>query len=490
MAYKSAFEKFYIKEHFLTLFYDFIEELDKIPDQSSKVAHLKVILGRNEGGSAFKIICKYFMDRIVYSDQPEIRILPLSMEEDSNKKTFNKINLPQLDLVLSKGHSVKRLRQEIEDYIYSTKGVVQRFMCDYFNGTNLFKIPKDDLKAISEHARLRLNRGKVDSIEVLSEHFIGYNKEYLKLNKYLPKDWVENNPDKVRTLPTPRLIDFFRRLYWRKYFRKKEPRALAKYKHYIENNAEPIYTFRFPAIVFQREASTNPLVYYIKRNDLVRTNMTGYLSQYVAFLVGRRPDFALVGYYVNDELRLMVCTKDNNVVRNLIEEKSAKYSSNPTTLMRDYTDFRKLAKEKISLYNVTSKFTISRKKGIPLMDLHHLLNHIVLMPERDRSNIVIMLVNGVLISPTIKVIPALLLGWDTKTDKAEIQTLDEEKRIFKINANKISYPRRSLNPFVGKKVYIVDFELGGKFLLVDLLHKFSWTEESYHKSSPNRLSYW
>lgn len=487
---KKPNDKYFIKEHHLKLFYDFIGELDKIPDSNSKLQYLRTNLYRVENITPFKVISKYFIDRIVYEDAPEIKILPLSTEEDINKKTYFKLNLPQIDLVLTKGLSIKRLRQEIEDWIYSTKGIVQRFLCDYANGTNIYKIPKNDLKSIIDNKRIKLDKCKIHDLQVLSEEYIGYNQEYLKLNKYIPKDWIENNPDKCKTLPTPRLVEFFRKLYWRKYFKQRNVRAVTKYKHYIDNNVEAIFRFRFPAICFNKEEDKFPLLYFIKRNDLIRTNINGYLGQYMKFLLGSYKSIAFVGYYLKDEFRVMICTISDNIVRNVIEEKTAKYSHSPITLMSDFETIKKKATIKCSTYGVTPKFRIARKIGTPLMSLHHLLNHIILNKFKNKDNLVIMLINGLIVSPKVKVIPAVLLEYNSRTMRCTLQTLNEERDTFKIHINKVSYDRRHLVPFVGKKVWILDFDIGGKFVLVELLKGFTWETEVYDKKSPNRLSYW
>ena len=103
---------YYIKEVHLKLFYDFVEKLDKIPDTNSKITFLKSALYRPVKLVPFRIIVKHFVDRILEGEAPKVRVLPLTTEPSDNKTTYQ-LNLPQLDLLISKGLNNTKFREKV-----------------------------------------------------------------------------------------------------------------------------------------------------------------------------------------------------------------------------------------------------------------------------------------------------------------------------------------------------------------------------------------
>lgn len=476
---------FYIKDYHINLFYEFVEEVNKIPDTKSKLEYIKRILYRVTNIYPFRIITKYFIDRIIYGEVPTIRVLPLTTEEANNKTTYQ-INLPQLDLLISKGLNTPRFRQDIEDWIYSTKGVIQRFICDYANCENIFKIPKTDLKDMIETPRLRIYNCKVYDLKEISDNFVGYNKPYLQHIRYIPKEYLES--DRINLLPNHKQVRVFTNKFWRDIGRKNKIRNGKKYDYTIQQGIPSSYRYKFPAIVFQQDQEKSPLYYFIRRNELTYTNMKGMMKQHFAFYCSRLKHIAFAGYYRNETFYTIVCTTLEPFVRHIIEGKAGKYFGTPTTYMSNYESFRKVIDKRSELYNIIPRFSIGRKKGTPLMDMHHLLNYLFLNKMQWKHNLVIMFLNNVIFSPKHLILKCVMLEFNNLTNMVKLQTLDENKDTFYVHKERISDISRNLKYYVGKTVYMFRFEIGGDFLLLEPLKSFTWESEEYYKGSVKKLT--
>lgn len=470
---------YYIKEVHLKLFYDFVEKLDKIPDTNSKITFLKSALYRPVKLVPFRIIVKHFVDRILEGEAPKVRVLPLTTEPSDNKTTYQ-LNLPQLDLLISKGLNNTKFRQKVEDWIYSTKGITQRFICDYANCENIFKIPKTDLREMILTPRLRIDNCKVLDLKTLSENFVGYNKQYLANIDAVPKDYVEK---KGELLPSYRAVQVFTARFLRNRELKKGIKSSKKYDMRINEGIGSSYSYRFPAMVFTTNQTDSPLYYYIKRNDLTHTNLKGMYLQEIMFLVRNFTNVAIAGYFRNDTIYLIVCNFKEYNVRAMLEGKASKFASNPTTYMDGYNDLVKRVEERSKKYKTKISFKVQRMKMTPLMDIEAMLNFLLMNKDKARENLAIMFTNNVVISPYHIIIPSVVLEYNNMTGYAKVQTLDEKKETYRVHRERISGKPKDINSYVGRTVHLFLFEIGGNFLLMEKYKEFTLENHEYEKNS-------
>lgn len=481
-------ETFYIKEVHIKLFYEYISEMSKIPDTKGKLTFLRSMLQRFTRVSPFKILFKYFVERVLYGEIPKIKVLPLTTEGDTDRITSFEVNLPQIDLLISKGLNDTRFRQATEDFIYSTKDIIQKFLCDYANCENIFKIPKEDLKKFADEPRLRIDNCKILDLKHLSDDFVGWNKPYLKNYSLVPKRYLEK--DNVNFLPSFRAVEVLTKKYFRDRQREFNRRNSLKYDHQVQQGIPSSYTYKFPALVYFQDEGESPLYYFIRRNDLTYTNMQGMMKQWFLLLAYKVKNLAYAGYYKNDTFYTVICTYLEAYVRHTIEGKAGKYYGNPTSYMNGFDEFLKRFEQKKVKMELLPKFKLARKFATPLMGMEHLLNFLLLNKLKYKQNLTIMFMNNICLSPLHIIKKVLFLEYDYKTNKAKVQTLDEDKKIYYVHRTRLSVKNLAsgLNKYVGRECYLFKFEIGGDFLLMDILKDFTWDTECYEKGSVKKLT--
>ncbi len=474
-------KKYHIKEVHLKLFYDFIERLDKIPDTVSKISYLRGGLYKPPKIVPFRVLVKYYIERLISEEVPKVKVLPLQTEDENERVTSYVLNLPQIDLLLVKGLNSNRFRQAIEDWIYSTKGVVQRFLCNYANGDNIFKIPKTDLKDLIETPRLRIENCKIYDLKILSEQFVGYNQSYLENMKFVPEDYIKKKPEMI--LPSSRVVDIFTRNFWKRLYVTKNIRNSKKYDVRIEEGITLSFRYKFPAMVYTTNENESPMIYFIRRNDLTHTNLKGMFLQQFLFLAGKVKHLALAGYYRGDTFYLTVCTYDEWVVRTIIEGKASKYQNNPISYMNGYNTLQERVKERETKYKTSLKFKIQRMNMTPLMNMEGLLNYLYLNKKKASENLLVMFANNLIVSPVHIIVPCVVLSFDAKTNNITVQTLDEKKEIYKVHYERISGKPNDIKYYIGKTAHLFLFEIGGNFLLMEIYKEFTLDNHEYQKNS-------
>lgn len=483
----SILKTFYIKEVHIRVFYEYISELNAIPDTKSKLKYLKALTRRSEKIIPTRILLKHFVDRIVFGEPPKIKVLPLTTDENSNETSYQ-VNLPQIDLLISKGLNDPKLRQQVEDFIYSTKGIIHRLICDFANCENIFKIPKTDLKEFIETPRLRISNCKIEDMEILSETFVGYNSEYLKNYSFVPQSYLDS--DKVNLLPSFKAVQVFTKKFFRDNLKSSGLTKGKRYDYIIQQGIPSSYKYVFPAMVFYQDEQESPLYYFIRRDSLTYTNMVGMMKQWFLFLNDRIKHFSFAGYYKKDTFYTVVCTYNEMYVRHMLEGKAGKYHGNPTSYLNGYNDFVERYNEKKDKYNTIPPFKVARKYGQPLMDMTHLLNYLLLNKLKWKQNLVIMFLNNVIFSPKHIIKKVVFLELDYNKGMCKVQTLDENKDIYWIHNTRASVT--SINnkapQYLNREGYLFKFEIGGDFLLLDILKDFTWETERYEKGSVNRLT--
>ena len=475
----NAEDKFWVKEQQIALFYEFIEELDRIPDSRSKTDFLRKRLYKcRDRVAPFAIITKYYMDRLLFEEAPKVKLLPLTLE-DTERSGIYRLNLPQVDLLLGKGLDVARFRSPLEDFVYGlNSATIQRFLCDFVNCANLFKIPKDMLKeVIYDNVNLRLSQHKISDLARISENYVGANFEYLKNSIFLPKDYLA---EKGKILPSAVEV----RKYSANYVKtKRRIISTNSAKHFFDivqsGIIKDVFKFRFPATIFTQSVNKGDLVYFIKHNSLIKSSLDGELGRHLRLACYSIRYIFLLGYYSREtqEFKLMVCNINRRIINRVITEQTLKIVMRPDSWLKAYDFFKQTLQKNVENFrSLPFKFSLARVKGEVFFDKHELFSYLLLNKFKNKGkNTLVMFSNMIGLSNEDLVIKKCVLTNFNITNKRakiiEIATKEEHN---------IYYSRFScetveeIQDWVGNEVYLMEFEVSGNFVVMNPLKQMTF----------------
>lgn len=482
----SNIRKYYIKDTFLEIFYNFISDLNKIPSAEDKKAYLQKILYRNNYTFCeLNSIIAYYIKRLVLTPPLEQKFLPLdSLEELSeDNKTGKNINFPELDFMVNYGVLEKELRPYFEDYIYSEKGLLQKFLCSYINGDNLFKMPKGLLKEIWENKRLILEG--TQTMTNLNSLHATFLRKFDKQSLLKILDLKGHNKFNKIVIPTDKEIS---ELYkkWGKMARKKEvsKKIFSRWSDFI-NDYEPIDThwkLTYPCILYKgAESKKRKLLYFCRYGGITRTNIQGMLLNYFETVFKRqyKQRLSFIGYLEEDNsISVMILCDDKLLAKSFIMQRAFKLSYNLPFLRKDY----KKMKENMEFYKDTfgvRKIKLVKKEGKIFSSLHYLLNFMLLHTANKKNTpFVVLFRNFVILNNGINAKKAIMINCDNRRRLAEFVMLDTKEK-FKLHYSRLTESLETIPNFLNEEVTIFDFERGAKFALLAPMKKFTFSEEEY-----------
>lgn len=482
---KNKLVGYLIKDTFLEIFYDFLDGLHKIPSAEDKKVYLQKMLYRN----AFTFcqlnsLFAYFIKRLVLTPPLEQKFLPLDSLEELQKEniTGKKLNLPELDFMVNYGVQEAELRPYFEEYIYSEKGLLQKFLCSFINGDNIFKIPKDMLKELWNNKRLSLEVVQTTTIQKLHTTFL---KKYD--NKRLAKvlDLKNHNKFNKIVIPEPKEVEAL----YKKWGLKARNYEIAKkinnrWKDFI-NDYEPVDTkfkLNYPCILYKgRESKKAKLIYFCRYGGIVRTNIEGYLFNYFETVFKRQFSrrLAFIGYLNEDNsISVLIANEDKDLCKSFIMQRAFKIHYNLPTLRKSFKKF----KENMDFYKDTfgvSKIKMHKQTGKIFSSLHYVLNFMLLHTANKKDTpFVVMFRNFVVLNNGLNIRKAIMTHCNNAHRMAEFTYLDTKEK-FKLNYSRLTESFEVVPNFLNKEVHIFDFERGAKFALLSPMKKFEFSTEEY-----------
>jgi len=484
---KAKLSCYYIKDTFLEIFYDFISELNKIPSTDEKKAYLQKVLYRNAVVFCeLNSVISYYIKRLIMSPPLETKFLPLDTLEEvySENKTGKKINMPELDFMINYGVLEKELRPYFEDYIYTEKGLLQKFLCNYINGDNIFKIPKENLKELWTNKRLMLEQVQtMNSIKKLHANFL---KKYdsKRLAKVL--DLKNHNKFNNIVIPEPKEIEALYRKWGLKARNIEKARKITnRWKTFI-NDYEPVDTkfkLNYPCILYKgNESKKAKLIYFCRYGGVVRTNIEGYLYNYFETVFKRQfaRRLAFIGYLNPDNsISVLIANEDKDLCKSFLMQRAFKIQYNLPTLRKSFKRF----KQNMDFYKETfgvTKIKLHKQSAKIFSSLHYVLNFILLHTTNKKDTpFIVMFRNFVILNNGVNVRKAIMTHCNNSHRMAEFTYLDTKEK-FKLNYSRLSESFEVVPNFLNEEVHIFDFERGAKFALLSLMKKFTFSEEEYN----------
>lgn len=478
---KSNLSIYNIKDTFIKIFLEFIIELNKIPNAEQKLNYLRKVLYRNNDNRAeFNIVHGYVIKRILTSPTIKERFLPLESDLEKETITGKQINFPQLDFMVAYGINEKELRPYFEEYIYSEKGFLQKFLVDFINGENVYKIPKDMLKELWDNKRLRVQEYMtLDDDLSLHYHFIGMPPYLYKQQVYKYLDLKSFNNTKFKGLVIPTDVEIH------SYFKERNRKARRFYawQRTLEwDNNDTKYNIRYPCVLYKGSlVKKRKLLYFVRLGSLLRTNIEGMLLNYfeTVFKKGFSKRLLFVGYLNEDNsLDIMVMTENKQLTNCFVTEKAFQMNYNYSTLTKDYKKIRKNMEFYADEFNI-KKLKLHKSEGFVFHSLHYLLNYMLLnIAQGDKRPLTIMFRNFLMITNGLNIRKALMTRYESKIQVAHFTYLDTKEE-FNLHRSRLSETVEIIPNFLNQEVHIFEFERGGRFGLLAPMKSFKFSEESY-----------
>jgi len=482
---KSTFNIFNIKDTFIRIFLEYINELNRIPSAEDKVTYLKRTFYRNiDNRAEFNILHGYFIHRLLFSPITKERFLPLESDLKKDTITGKLINLPQLSFMVEYGVNEPEMRKYFEEYIYSEQDYLQSFLISFINGDNIYKIPKDMLQTLWDAPKLRMNRYMtISDMEVLHRHFIGFPPETHKGHMYRFLDLKGFNKSKFKdiVIPTNKEVnDYFRT-------DKKSIRTFRAWERKLElENFGTKFYLRFPVILYTGSLKNKrKLLYFVRLGSLERTNIQGMLLNYFQTvfkkgMISKR--FLFVGYLNEDNsLDILACTNQETLCKSFVTSKAFRMNTNRSLLTKDFKILRKNMEFFAEEYGV-KKLRIHKQQGYIFSSLHYLLNYILLnVQQYQQRDITILFRNFMMLSNQLKPRKAIMMEHDTQHKSFKFIYLDTKEQIT-LHNSRISEDLEIIPNFMNKEVVIFDFEKGGRFCLLAPMKNFSFNKVEYKET--------
>lgn len=466
-------ERLFVKEPHVLYFMDFIERLDKIPDTSSKVSFLKKSLYSFEGRKPeFVILNAYFIHRLLFGNRPKAKVLPLDNDKPE-KESWSRFHIVVFDFMVNWGLDREFFRPYVEDYIYAESGVLQDFMCKFANMDNIYKIPKAELHGVWENKKIGLVKSVYIDIKFLDENFIGYRKEHI-INKKDRNEIFGEHPLVYTSRKHKYLTDKKKvtECIERNLKARKEWLHLKETNGFVKN-----LDIRFPAIVFPTKSNKRKLYYFVTFRGVVDTNMEGLLRQQFEAITGSIKRFVFIGHLIDEStMDVLVMCDTQSVCQTFMENRAYFYNTTPTTMMNAFKRLKKKAEYFEENYKIRT-IRMCPLKGIPLMSLHHLLNYMLLNKYQFQNYpSTVMFRNFLITSSSVIIRKVIITDYDIHKKLMSVTRLDNKEDI-KIHFYRVSESKEVFHNFLNKEVLLFRFEMGGDFLLLAPLKKFTFLEE-------------
>ena len=483
---KSTFNIFRVKDTFVRIFLEYINELNKIPSANDKVLYLKKTFYRNiDNRAEFNILHGYFIHRLLFSQSTKERFLPLESDLKKDTITGKLINLPQLSFMVEYGVNEPEMRKYFEEYIYSEQDYLQSFLISFVNGDNIYKIPKDMLQTLWDTSKLRMDKYMtLQDMEVLHRHFIGFPPETHKGHLYRFLDLKGFNGSKFKdiVIPTNKEVnDYFRT-------DKKSIRTFRAWERKLElENFGTKFYLRFPVVLYTGSLKNKrKLLYFVRLGSLERTNIQGMLLNYfqTVFKKGMLSKrFLFVGYLNDDNsLDILACTNQETLAKSFVTSKAFQINTNKSLLTKDFKTLRKNMEFYAKEFGI-KRLKLYKQQGHIFSSMHNLLNYILLnVAQYQKRDMTILFRNFFMLSNFLNPRKAIMVSQDTQHKSFNFIYLDTKEEIT-LHDSRIAGDFETIPNFMNKECLVFEFERGGRFALLAPMKNFSFNKVEYNKDT-------
>ena len=478
--YKESFE---INEYYWKAFYEFLHELDKIPDQSNKKRYLRENFER--GNSCFRTLISFFTKRILFKEQCLLKYLVIDNGIDTSKRINRSIiSLPQIDYCAEKERDFPELREIIQDFLQDFSVEIQELLCKYFECTNVFGILKDELKHLYESKDMTkysepdyrkvplesyLMKGVIPSI--LNKRYRKPVDKLITLPKKKEYNMVGSTPEPPNVGGRPRQVRESKMTY----AQKKDIEELNS----VEKRKGT--GLKFPCVVFDRTHSEGFMLYFFKSYGTIRTNMKGLMLENMKSVLLPVNSVSIVGFLRSSLiLDIYVCSYNSRLAFDSVLDKVWSSNVRRKSLIKDLNSVQTLFEKFNERYPLAKTFRVNAFKGLFLSSLHGYLNYLLV---NKSTKVVALFRNCVISTSKVKMYRCILENISVRANNGskylELKNI-MTKEEYKVNINKASEEYEVCKDYLNKEVFVVDIE-DRKYVLIKRLKKLSWTYEEFYK---------